>query len=74
MNDDEYRITQTHVAPVETPRDMLRPALWFALFFSAAANAVFSTAIGNPIVSSVCGAAALTCAITLIVHHYRNRA
>jgi hypothetical protein len=71
---DEYRITQTHAAPAETPRDVLRPALWFALFLCAAANAVFSTAIGNPIVSSVCGVATLTCAITLIVHHYRKRA
>jgi hypothetical protein len=70
---DPYRISQTSTAPAERSRGALRPALWFVLILSAAANAVFSTAIGNPLVSSGFGAVALVCAITLIVHHYRGR-
>jgi hypothetical protein len=71
---DQYRISETSAAPAEKHRDALRPALWIAMFVFAAANAVSSTATGNMAISSAFGAAALACAITLIVHHYRHRA
>ena len=70
MNDD-YRITQS--APTQPRRGgLLRPALWVVLILSAATNAILSS-VANPFVSSAFGAVALACAVTLIVHHYRNR-
>ena len=71
---DQYTITPAAAAPVEKRRDALRPALWFALFLFAGANAVISTAVGNPFISSGFGVATLSCAVALIVHHYRHRA
>ncbi|MGC4811154.1 hypothetical protein ACLQ29_11565 [Micromonospora sp. DT228] len=71
---DPYRITE---APVDTPKrpgGRLRPLLWLALFVSAAANMVLSTAADSPWISSAFGLVALLCAVVLIVHHRRNRA
>lgn len=71
---DPYRITDVPATTDDRPRGWLRPLLWLALFVSAAANVVLSTAAANPWISSACGLVALLCAVTLIVHHRRNRA
>jgi hypothetical protein len=79
---DQYRITPAsaahtpadHTPAVRSPRGLLRPALWLTLFVTAAANMVFSTLVGNAVVGSAFGLAALISAGTLIAHHYRTRA
>jgi hypothetical protein len=68
---DRYEISEK---TPETSRGALRPLLWLGLILSAAANAVVSSMIGNAIVGSVFGAAALAFGAALIVHHYRTRA
>ncbi|MET8524328.1 hypothetical protein [Micromonospora sp. NPDC005172] len=70
---DPYRITDAPVAAPRKPGDLLRPLLWLALFVSAAANMVLSTAAVNPWVSSAFGLVAALCAVALIVHHRRGR-
>ncbi|GAA0562314.1 hypothetical protein GCM10010172_51900 [Paractinoplanes ferrugineus] len=70
---DEYRISRTPTVAAETPRHILRPVLWVTLIVAGAANAVLSTVLGSPIVSSVFGVVALICAGTLVAQHYRNR-
>jgi hypothetical protein len=71
MENDPYRISNQ--SPTPASRGALRPLLWLGLILSATANAVVSSAIGNPILGSVFGAAALAFAAMLIVHHYRTR-
>jgi hypothetical protein len=50
----------------------IRPVLWLILIVSAVANTVLSS-MGAGIAGVVFGVIALAAAITLIVHHYRNR-
>ncbi|MFF0467366.1 hypothetical protein ACFYPX_08105 [Micromonospora zamorensis] len=71
---DPYRITEAPVAAPKKPVGLLRPLLWLVLFISAAANVVLSTAADNPWISSAFGLVAVLCAVTLLVHHRRNRA
>jgi hypothetical protein len=52
---------------------MLRPVLWLVLFLSAAANAAVSSIGANPLAGVGFGVVTLACAVTLVVHHYRNR-
>lgn len=52
---------------------ILRPVLWLVLFLSAAANATLSGIGANPLAGVGFGLITLACAITLVVHHYRNR-
>jgi hypothetical protein len=66
---DEYSITEK----TESRRDTLRPLLWLGLILSGAANAVVSSAVGNPFLASAFGVVAVAFATALIVHHYRTR-
>ncbi|MEU1643217.1 hypothetical protein [Micromonospora zamorensis] len=70
---DPYRITDAPVAAPKKPGGLLRPLLWLVLFISAAANVVLSTAADSPWISSAFGLVAVLCAVTLLVHHRRNR-
>lgn len=70
---DPYRITEAPVAAPKKPVGLLRPLLWLVLIVSAAANMVLSSAADNPWISSAFGLVAVVCAVTLIVHHRRNR-
>ncbi|MCZ7436808.1 hypothetical protein O7598_10430 [Micromonospora sp. WMMC241] len=70
---DPYRIAEAPTAAPRKPGALLRPLLWLVLFVSAAADAVLSTAVGDPWVSSAFGLVALACAAALIVHHRRHR-
>ncbi|MET8465046.1 hypothetical protein [Micromonospora zamorensis] len=70
---DPYRITEAPIAAPKKPGGPLRPLLWLVLFISAAANVVLSTAADNPWISSAFGLVAVLCAVTLLVHHRRNR-
>ncbi|WBB75966.1 hypothetical protein O7602_10810 [Micromonospora sp. WMMD1128] len=70
---DPYRITEAPAAAPGRPGARLRPLLWLALFVSAAANAVLTTALDTPWVGSGFGLVAMLCAAALIVHHRRHR-
>ncbi|MFF0153692.1 hypothetical protein [Micromonospora sp. NPDC005203] len=71
---DQYRISEAPAAAPKKPDGLLRPLLWLALFVSAAANVVLSTAADNQWISSAFGLVAVLCAVALFVHHRRNRA
>lgn len=50
--------------------------LWLLLFVSIAANAIASsigTTTASTVVGALFGATALTCAVSLVVHHYRRQ-
>ncbi|MEU6022980.1 hypothetical protein ACGFIK_06190 [Micromonospora sp. NPDC048871] len=62
------------IAPVETAtRSLFRPVLWLVLIVSAVINASMSIADANVFVGAGFGLVTLTCAVLLVVHHYRNR-
>ncbi|CAM3543971.1 hypothetical protein KIPE111705_13665 [Kibdelosporangium persicum] len=52
---------------------MFRPLVWLVLIVSASGNVVASVANLDIIVGVVFGVITLTCGVTLVVHHYRNR-
>ncbi|WP_199511388.1 hypothetical protein [Nucisporomicrobium flavum] len=58
-----------HISSNSSP---LRPALWLLFFLSVTANAITS-GIGATLVSVLFGVIALSCAVSLVVHHYRHR-
>jgi hypothetical protein len=75
---DRYRISTSSETNEEAPSEsgeqsLLRPVLWIVLFLSAAANAAMSSIGANPLAGAGFGLITLACAVTLVVHHYRNR-
>jgi hypothetical protein len=70
---DRYRISQTPRTKDTDHQSILRPVLWLVLFVSTAANAMMSSIGANPLAGAGFGLITLACAITLVVHHYRNR-
>ena len=75
---DRYRIDTSSESDGKAEADpgeqsLLRPVLWIVLVLSAAANAAMSSIGANPLAGAGFGLITLACAVTLVVHHYRNR-
>jgi hypothetical protein len=75
---DPYRISEAPQASAGSsqpnPRNgIVRPVLWLLLVISLAGNMVMSSTGMNMLTGAAFGVATVSCAIALIVHHYRNR-
>ncbi|ONI87832.1 hypothetical protein ALI144C_07765 [Actinosynnema sp. ALI-1.44] len=66
------RKTSDTQGSADRPSGAFRPLLWLALLISASGNVVVSSANLNALINVAFGLTTVSCAATLIVHHYRH--